>query len=87
MGYLHSPMASCIYTRLSQRLGAPFPPSQTDGQRTLVSRLSALQAAHNEACLANGNHEMLESVGTVAVVKDMVRIVEALGEDGLNFMG
>jgi hypothetical protein len=30
---------------------------------------------------------MLKSVGTVAVARDMARISEALGEDGLNFWG
>jgi pimeloyl-ACP methyl ester carboxylesterase len=30
---------------------------------------------------------MLRNSGTVAVVKDMERIVEALGEDGLNYLG
>ncbi|KAF8593653.1 hypothetical protein BDV93DRAFT_460602 [Ceratobasidium sp. AG-I] len=30
---------------------------------------------------------MLQSVGTAFVVQDMVRIVEALGEDGLNYLG
>ncbi|KAG8730958.1 hypothetical protein FRC10_002155 [Ceratobasidium sp. 414] len=30
---------------------------------------------------------MLESVGTAFVVQDMARIVEALGEDGLNYWG
>ena len=80
-------MVSCTYTSLFQRLGAPFPPAQTDVQRAFISKLSAMQEAHDAACLANGNHEMLESVGTVSVVQDMVRIVEALGEDGLNYMG
>jgi hypothetical protein len=47
----------------------------------------ALQAGHNAACVKNGNHDMLESVGTASVVQDMVRIVEALGEDGLNYWG
>jgi hypothetical protein len=30
---------------------------------------------------------MLEAVSTALVVQDMERIVEALGEDGLNFWG
>ncbi|KAF8756189.1 alpha beta-hydrolase [Rhizoctonia solani] len=33
------------------------------------------------------NHDMLTNSGTVAVAKDMERIVQALGEDGLNFLG
>jgi hypothetical protein len=53
----------------------------------MVARLSALQAGHNAACVENGNHQMLRSVGTVAAAQDMVRIVEALGEDGLNYWG
>lgn len=69
------------------RLGAPFPPAQPDIQRAFISKLSALQETHNAACLKNGNHGMLKSVGTAAVVQDMVRIVEALGEDGLNYLG
>ncbi|KAF8599712.1 alpha/beta-hydrolase [Ceratobasidium sp. AG-I] len=92
---LTSPPTACFGTESKalhmgykeQLLGAPFPPAQPDVQRAFVSKLSALQAAHNAACLANGNHDMLESVGTSSVVQDMVRIVEALGEDGLNYLG
>ncbi|KAF8599715.1 alpha/beta-hydrolase [Ceratobasidium sp. AG-I] len=68
-------------------LGAPFPHLQPDAQRVLVTKLGSLQATLGAACLANGNHDMLESLGTATVVQDMVQIVEALGEDGLNFLG
>ncbi|KAF8599714.1 alpha/beta-hydrolase [Ceratobasidium sp. AG-I] len=70
-----------------QLLGAPFPPRNTNTQRASVAQLSAIQMSHNAACAKNGNHEMLESVGTASVVQDMIRIVEALGEDGLNYWG
>jgi hypothetical protein len=56
-------------------------------ERNHVAKLSALQAGQNAACVQNGNHQMLQSVGTVAVAHDMARIVEALGEDGINYWG
>ncbi|CAE6480547.1 unnamed protein product [Rhizoctonia solani] len=65
------------------------PPSHLSGVGELVhvAKLSAIQSSQNVACIRNGNHEMLRNSGTVAVAKDMERIVQALGEDGLNFMG
>ncbi|KAG8689343.1 hypothetical protein FRC09_012466, partial [Ceratobasidium sp. 395] len=65
--------------------GVPYPPSSLDVDRALVKKLSAIQAEHNAACLANGNRKMLESVGTASVVQDMVRMVEALGEDNWDY--
>ncbi|CEL53964.1 hypothetical protein RSOLAG1IB_06747 [Rhizoctonia solani AG-1 IB] len=70
-----------------QLQGAPFPPLDNVTQREHVRRLTALQAGHGDACERNGNQNMLKSVGTVAVARDMARISEALGEDGLNFWG
>ncbi|QRW24782.1 alpha/beta hydrolase family protein [Rhizoctonia solani] len=67
--------------------GAPFPPLDNTTQREHIRRLSALQAGHDDACERNGNQNVLESVGTVAVARDMAAITEALGEDGLNFWG
>ncbi|KAG8788256.1 hypothetical protein FRC12_014787, partial [Ceratobasidium sp. 428] len=68
-------------------LGVPYPHSNFHSDRALVTKISALQATHNAACLKYGNRKMLESTGTTSVVNDMVRIVEALGEDGLNYWG
>ncbi|KAG8736297.1 hypothetical protein FRC11_002730, partial [Ceratobasidium sp. 423] len=67
--------------------GAPFPHVGGAGEITQVAKLAAIQSSHHTACVENGNHEMLRNSGTVAVAKDMERIVQALGEDGLNFLG
>ncbi|KAF8599726.1 alpha/beta-hydrolase [Ceratobasidium sp. AG-I] len=80
--------AKALHFEYKQALyGTPFPHTTTDIERAFVTRLSALQAGHNAACLKNGNRGMLESVGTASVARDMALIVEALGEDGLNFWG
>ncbi|KDN37701.1 hypothetical protein RSAG8_09969, partial [Rhizoctonia solani AG-8 WAC10335] len=67
--------------------GAPFPHVGGAGETASVAKLSAIQSTHPTACAENGNHEMLRNSGTVAVAKDMEKIVEALGEDGLNYLG
>ncbi|CAE6414369.1 unnamed protein product [Rhizoctonia solani] len=67
--------------------GPPFPHVGGAGERAHVAKLAAIQAGHNAACEKNGNHKMLKNSGTVAVVKDMERIMQALGEDGLNYLG
>ncbi|QRV97364.1 alpha/beta hydrolase family protein [Ceratobasidium sp. AG-Ba] len=63
-------------------LGAPYPHSTISNDRTIINKLRAIQASHNAACIERGNRKILESVGTVFVAQDMVRMVEALGEDG-----
>ncbi|CAE6503704.1 unnamed protein product [Rhizoctonia solani] len=63
--------------------GVPFPRHD----KSHVAKLAALQATQNAACKQNGDHLMLRNSGTVAVVKDMERIVQVLGDDGLNFLG
>ncbi|QRW13221.1 alpha/beta hydrolase family protein [Ceratobasidium sp. AG-Ba] len=70
-----------------ESLGVPYRGLDFAQDRALVKDISALQATHNAACLKNGNRKMLESTGTVSVVRDIVRIVEALGEDGINYWG
>ncbi|KAG8683990.1 hypothetical protein FRC09_015679, partial [Ceratobasidium sp. 395] len=55
--------------------------------RAVVNKLKALQAGHSAACIENGNRKILEASGTAFVVQDMARIVEALGEDGINYWG
>ncbi|CAE7222795.1 unnamed protein product [Rhizoctonia solani] len=67
--------------------GAPFPHIGGSGETDHVAKLAAIQYSHHAACVENGNHEMLKNSGTVAVAKDMEKIVEALGEDGLNYLG
>ncbi|QRW05705.1 alpha/beta hydrolase family protein [Ceratobasidium sp. AG-Ba] len=67
--------------------GLPYPHSSFDVDRAVVNRVSAMQAGSNAACVQNGDRRMLESVGTAFVVQDIVRIFEALGEDGVNFWG
>ncbi|KAG8729448.1 hypothetical protein FRC11_008765 [Ceratobasidium sp. 423] len=69
------------------RLGAPVPHLGGTAERAHVGEIVALQTGQGTACAKNGNQKMLRSVGTVAVAKDMARIVEALGEDGLNYWG
>ncbi|KAJ1301706.1 hypothetical protein OPQ81_008940 [Rhizoctonia solani] len=68
-------------------LGAPFPHQGGTAERMHVAKVTALQSGQGVACAQNGNQNILRSVGTVAVAKDMVRIVEALGENGLNYWG
>ncbi|KAH7334281.1 Alpha/Beta hydrolase protein [Rhizoctonia solani] len=67
--------------------GVPLPHISGAAEIAHVAKVSAIQSSHNAACVQNGNHEMLRNSGTVAVVKDMERIVQALGEDGLNYIG
>ncbi|CAE6538121.1 unnamed protein product [Rhizoctonia solani] len=67
--------------------GPPFPHIGGKGEKAHVAESAAIQASHNAACVQNGNYDMLRNSGTVAVVKDMERIVQALGEDGLNYLG
>ncbi|KAH7334275.1 TAP-like protein-domain-containing protein [Rhizoctonia solani] len=69
------------------RQGVPFPHVGGEAETAHVAKLSAIQLSHRAACLENGNYEMLMNSGTVAVAKDMEKIVQALGEDGLNFLG
>lgn len=92
--------SSCLsyltFNRHAPRLGLPY---DARGSRSLpaatraasehayIAKLNAWQAAEAAACQAHGNKDMLASVSTALVVQDMERIVEALGEDGLNFWG
>ncbi|KAG9123318.1 hypothetical protein FRC07_015103 [Ceratobasidium sp. 392] len=92
---LTGPWTSCFDVELKplvlayqqELTGAPHPHSSLANDRALTKKLSPLQAAHNAACVENGNRKMLESVGTAFVVQDMVKMVEALGEDGINYWG
>ncbi|QRV76799.1 alpha/beta hydrolase family protein [Ceratobasidium sp. AG-Ba] len=67
--------------------GMPYLHSSFDVDRAVVNKLSAIQTGINAACVQNGDHKMLQSVGTAFVVQDIVKISEALGEDGINFWG
>ncbi|KAG9075531.1 hypothetical protein FS749_012786, partial [Ceratobasidium sp. UAMH 11750] len=92
---LTAPWTACFDTEAKPRLlelqqelaGAPYPRSTLDIERRIVRNLNGLFAGHSAACVKNGNHKMLESSGTALVVQDMERIVEALGEDGINYWG
>ncbi|KAF8596565.1 hypothetical protein BDV93DRAFT_610834 [Ceratobasidium sp. AG-I] len=80
--------AKALHSEYKQMLhGVPFPHTDTKTERAFVTRFASLQAGHNAACLKNGNRAMLESVGTASVVQDMALMVEALGEDGINYWG
>ncbi|CUA70639.1 Tripeptidyl aminopeptidase [Rhizoctonia solani] len=69
--------------------GSDSLPAETRAQmeHAYLKRLNASFTATSLACFENGNRDMLESVSTAFVVQDMERIVDALGEDGLNFWG
>ncbi|KAG9098181.1 hypothetical protein FRC06_006668 [Ceratobasidium sp. 370] len=92
---LTSPWTACFDTESKALLstlqlelaGAPYPHSTLAIERRTVKTINALFAGHSAACLENGNRKMLESSGTAFVVQDMERIVEALGEDGINYWG
>ncbi|KAH7334290.1 TAP-like protein-domain-containing protein [Rhizoctonia solani] len=92
---LTSPSTACLNVESKfllreyqlQLQGAPFPSADNTTQREQIRRLAAIQGGHSEACERGGNQNVLESVGTVAVARDMASITEALGEDGLNFWG
>ncbi|CAE6372869.1 unnamed protein product [Rhizoctonia solani] len=77
-------------------LGVPYdsrgsstlpPETRARMEHAYLTKLNASFAATSLACLENGNQAILESVGATYVVQDMERIVDALGEDGLNFWG
>ncbi|CAE6424887.1 unnamed protein product [Rhizoctonia solani] len=80
----HDVEAKYIHNSYQELLQGPPVPRH---ERSHVAKLAAIQETQNIACQQNGNHQMLRNSGTVAVVKDMERIVQALGEDGLNFLG
>ncbi|KAG8754314.1 hypothetical protein FRC11_006720, partial [Ceratobasidium sp. 423] len=66
-------------------IGAPFPSKGNKLEQ--VTYLATLQAGHHAACAKNGNQDMLRSVGTVAVARDIISMTEALGENGINYLG
>ncbi|KEP51486.1 alpha/beta-hydrolase [Rhizoctonia solani 123E] len=77
-------------------LGVPYdsrgsstlpPETRARMEHAYLTKLNASFAATSLACLENGNQAILESVGATYVAQDMERIVDALGEDGLNFWG
>jgi hypothetical protein len=83
-------------TNTPHRLGIPYdargpknlpPGARAAAEHALVTKLEVSHAATHAACQSHGNKPMLEAVSTALVVQDMERIVEALGEDGLNFWG
>ncbi|KAG9125101.1 hypothetical protein FRC07_008963 [Ceratobasidium sp. 392] len=67
--------------------GWPFPASSDAVDREIVERFKAAQALNNAACVQNANKQILESLGTVSVVNNMTRMLEALGEDGMYYWG
>ncbi|KAG8763415.1 hypothetical protein FRC12_008558 [Ceratobasidium sp. 428] len=78
------------------QLGIPYdargPKSLPAGTRAasehaFIKKLQVSAEATHAACRTHGNTKMLESVSTALVVQDIERIVEALGEDGLNYWG
>ncbi|KAH7338316.1 hypothetical protein B0J17DRAFT_768450 [Rhizoctonia solani] len=84
----HDVEANFLYREHQLALHGPaFPHTGGVAEKRHIAKYAAIRASHNAACVQNGNREMLCNSGTVAVVRDMERIVHALGEDGLNFLG
>jgi pimeloyl-ACP methyl ester carboxylesterase len=54
-------------------------------ERAFFLKLNVTQAALYSACAKNGNRAILEAMTTPLVVRDLERMAEALGEDGVNF--
>ncbi|QRV76755.1 alpha/beta hydrolase family protein [Ceratobasidium sp. AG-Ba] len=71
----------------SAMVGLPYPHSSFEVDRAVVNKISSIQAGVNSACIKNGNRKMLQSVGTAFVVQDIIRMSEALGDDGVNYWG
>lgn len=69
---------------------ASWPKShKTAAELAYFRKYDAYARASNGACEANGNQKMLKAVSTSFVVRDMVRILEALGEEkkGISYWG
>ncbi|KAF8608853.1 alpha/beta-hydrolase [Ceratobasidium sp. AG-I] len=69
--------------------GSPRLPAgaRVASEKIFAKRLLASLATARAACEKNGNDDMLRSVGTVAVAKDMVRMMKAVGDTSINFWG
>lgn len=89
---------SVQYQAALQHLGIPFEARHSAPLTGAVSVAEALESsflrkydtylnAAATACVTNGNQAMLRSVSTSLVVKDMKRIMEGLGDDGLSYWG
>ncbi|KZT62528.1 alpha/beta-hydrolase [Calocera cornea HHB12733] len=67
------------------RLGLPFQARGEGGRAAelaLLKKTDAYYASGLGSCLKNGNTRMLASLSTAYNVRDMLRVLEALGEDG-----
>ncbi|KAG8753451.1 hypothetical protein FRC11_007422, partial [Ceratobasidium sp. 423] len=56
-------------------------------ERNQAGKIDALFKGMDLACRKHGNTKMLQSLSVALVVQDMESIINALGEDGLNFWG
>ena len=81
-----------------QHLGMPFeargPPSWSEKMKNesefrFAKKLDKYYQAPARACEERGNYKMLQSVSTSFVVRDMVEMLKALGEEekGLTYWG
>ncbi|KZO95359.1 alpha/beta-hydrolase [Calocera viscosa TUFC12733] len=78
--------------QLSNHLGLPFQARGEGGaaaELALLKKTDTYYRAGIGSCAKNGNAKMLKSVSTAYNVRDMVRMLEALGEDerGLQYWG
>lgn len=85
-----------VLTSFYNRLGTPFeargvkllPPSiRAATERAFFIKLNATQEALYDVCKTNGNRATLEAMTTALVARDIDRISEALGDEGINYWG
>lgn len=85
------------FARDLEQLGLPFDArgsTAADGtkegerlEKEWLRKVDAFAEATNRACQESGNQKMLRASSTSFVVRDMKRILEALGEPNLKYWG
>ncbi|KZT62527.1 alpha/beta-hydrolase [Calocera cornea HHB12733] len=81
-----------VAEQMSTQIGLPFQARAEGGaaaELALMKKTDAYYLSGLGSCLKNGNAKMLASLSTAYNVRDMVRMLEALGEDerGLQYWG
>lgn len=98
LGCYTSDASSAHLQVAQQRLGIPYeargpshlPPEVRDATEMMhMRKLDAYMRAATLACARNGNEKMLRASSTAFVVRDMVSILKALGEEerGMAYWG
>lgn len=81
---------------LFDRLGTPFEARGVESlpanvraatERAFFVKLNATQEALYDACKTNGNKAALEAMTTALVARDIDRISQELGDEGINYWG